>query len=132
MKNSIILSLTILLVLVVGSFVFSSYRDLDIKTIDTITDVNAAANAEDVQKITLGMKNYNYYPNTITVKEGRPVELTLDDSIYGCLRSFTVKDLGVSKYSRSSGDVITFTPTKKGTFRFSCSMGMGYGTIIVE
>ena len=78
------------------------------------------------------MKNYNYYPNTITVKSGQPVELTLDESVRGCLRGFTIKDLGVSKYSKTPEDSIDFTPTEKGTFAFSCSMGMGYGTIIVE
>lgn len=84
------------------------------------------------QQITLSMKNANYYPNTITVKENVPVALTLDKSVGGCLRSFTIKDLGVNKYSAQPADTITFTPTKKGTYRFACSMGMGFGTLIVE
>ena len=29
-------------------------------------------------------------------------------------------------------DYVEFTPTKKGTFGFACSMGMGTGTLIVE
>ena len=32
----------------------------------------------ETQKITLGMRNLNYYPNTITVKSNQPVELTLE------------------------------------------------------
>ena len=84
------------------------------------------------QKIVIGMKNGNYYPNTITVKANTPVEMTLDSSVQGCYRSFNIKDLGVSKYSKSPSDTINFTPTKKGTFRFACSMGMGTGTLIVE
>ena len=86
----------------------------------------------EVQNVLLGVKNYNYYPQTITVKSGEPVSLTLDKSVTGCLRSFTIKDLGVNKYSRTPEEVIEFTPNKKGTFRFACSMGMGTGTIIVE
>lgn len=86
----------------------------------------------EVQEITLSMKNYNYYPNTITVKAGQPVSITLDNSVGGCYRSFVIRDLGVSKYTKSPSDTIDFTPTKKGTFRFACSMGMGTGTIIVE
>ena len=86
----------------------------------------------EVQKVTLETKSYNYYPNTIKVQSGKPVSITLDESVGGCLRAFTIKDLGVSKYSRSPSETVDFTPTKKGTFRFSCSMGMGYGTIIVE
>jgi hypothetical protein len=60
------------------------------------------------------------------------VEITLDNSVKGCLRSFNIKDLGVQKSSKNSDDKITFTPTKKGTFKFACVMGMGYGNIIVE
>ena len=89
-------------------------------------------NNEDIQKINLGFKNYNYYPNTITVKQGVPVEITLDSSVRGCYRSFNIKSLGVSKYSSGASDTIKFTPDKKGTFEFACGMRMGTGTIIVE
>ncbi|OIO81442.1 hypothetical protein AUJ84_01085 [Candidatus Pacearchaeota archaeon CG1_02_32_132] len=77
-------------------------------------------------------KNYNYYPSEIKVKANQPVEITLDDKVVGCLRAFTIRDLGVSKYARTPDEKIIFTPNKKGTFTFSCSMGMGYGKIIVE
>ncbi len=91
-----------------------------------------SASAGEVQKITLGMKNYNYYPNTITVKSGIPVEITLDSSVSGCYRSFVVQQFGVSTYSQNPAQTIRFTPDKKGTFQFQCSMGMGYGTLVVE
>ena len=96
-----------------------------------VQDVNAG-NDKDAQVVNLGIKDYNYYPNTITVKADQPVSITLDSSVYGCYRSFTIKELSVSVYSRSPSQTIDFTPTKKGRFRFSCSMGMGYGTLIVE
>lgn len=95
-------------------------------------DVQGNTLPGEVQKVTLGTKDYNYYPNTIKVEAGKPVSITLDKSVTGCLRSFIIKDLGVSKYARDPSQTIDFTPAKKGTFRFSCSMGMGYGTIIVE
>ncbi len=85
-----------------------------------------------VQKIVLGIKNYNYYPNTITVKEGKPVRIYLDASVTGCLRSFTIKDLGIAKNLPTPNDYIEFTPNKKGTYKFACIMGMGTGTLIVE
>jgi len=96
--------------------------------------INNTANQQnaETQRITLSMKNYNYYPNTIKVKAGQPVSITLDESVSGCYRSFTIRDLNVAKYSRTPSDTIDFVPAKKGTFRFSCSMGMGTGTIIVE
>ncbi|MEK6910572.1 MAG: cupredoxin domain-containing protein [Nanoarchaeota archaeon] len=89
-------------------------------------------NTGEVQLVTLSEKNMNYYPNTINVKVGQPVSITLDSSVAGCLRSFNIKDLGVKGYSQNPGQTIDFTPSKKGTYRFACSMGMGYGNIIVE
>jgi len=86
----------------------------------------------DFQKVVLGVKNLNYYPNTITVQYGKPVRIYLDSSVSGCLRSFTIRDFGVTKYLKTPSDYVEFTPNKKGTFRFACSMGMGTGTLIVE
>ena len=87
---------------------------------------------EDVQKVVLGMKNYNYYPSEIKVKSGKPVSLSLDDNVFGCLRAMTIKELGVSKYLRSVSDTLDFIPTQKGTYTISCSMGMGFGKLVVE
>jgi len=93
---------------------------------------NVSSSQLGVQKIVISMQNYNYYPNTITVEAGKPVEITLDSSVGGCYRSFNIPSLGVSYRSSNPGDKITFTPTKKGSFEFACSMRMGRGTIIVK
>lgn len=85
----------------------------------------------EVQKVTLSFKDFNYYPNSITVKAGIPVEITLEKSIGGCFRSFNIKELGVKAYSGSPSETIKFTPTKKGTFEFACGMRMGVGKINV-
>lgn len=89
-------------------------------------------NMGNAQHVALSMKNGNYFPNTITVKANQPVEVTLDSSVVGCYRAFTIRDLGVADLSNNPSDTITFTPTKTGSFRFACSMGMGFGTIVVE
>jgi plastocyanin domain-containing protein len=86
----------------------------------------------DAQKVVLSMKNYNYYPNTVTVQVNKPVQITLDNSVAGCLRAFTIPELKLAKVLRTPSDTLEFTPTKKGTYRFQCSMNMGYGTLIVE
>ena len=78
------------------------------------------------------MKNYNYYPQTVKVKANQPVRIYLDKSVAGCYRSFTIRDFGVVKYLETEKDYVEFTPNKKGSFRFACSMGMGTGTLIVE
>ena len=59
-------------------------------------------------------------------------EITLDKSVSGCYRSFNIRDIGVSQYSKDPSQKITFTPTKPGTYTFACSMGMGYGKLIVK
>lgn len=87
---------------------------------------------EGVQKIVLSMKDYNYYPSTITVKAGQPVSISLDSSITGCYRSFTIKGLGLAKNLPKPSDTLDFVPEQPGTYTFACSMGMGYGTLIVE
>ena len=50
----------------------------------------------------------------------------------GCLRSFTIPNLGIKKIFTESDNILEFMPDKKGTFGFSCSMGMGIGKLIVN
>ena len=128
MNNTAILIWIVVIISVVGGIVLSSSASKGIGTISG----QAIAGQQEVQKVTLSLKDYNYYPNTIKVKAGQPVSITLDKSISGCFRSFTIKELGVFKNSKTPEDTIDFLPEKKGTYRFACSMGMGFGTLIVE
>ena len=89
-------------------------------------------NLEDIQKVILSMKNYNYYPNTVYVKVGKPVSISLDNSVKGCYRTVVIGELGLKKTFRSSTDTLDFTPKEKGTYEFSCGMRMGVGKIIVN
>lgn len=118
----------IALVVVAAFFVFSG---LGSSVTGAVVAEPGAQLQGDVQRVTLSTKDYNYYPQKISVESGKPVEITLDSSVKGCLRSFTIRDLGVVKYSKDPSEKISFTPTKKGSFRFACSMGMGFGTIEV-
>jgi len=117
----------IILIAFFGYFIFGSSEDSSI-----IGSVIAVDSNKEAQKVVLGLKDFNYYPNTIKVKANKPVSISLDKSVYGCLRDFTIREFGVRKYLRTPEDTIVFTPTKKGTFGFACSMGMGTGTLIVE
>lgn len=116
----------IFIVGVVGFFIFGNSAGV---TGNTISGDNVNVQA---QKVVLGMKNYNYYPNTITVKENQPVRIYLDSSVVGCYRSFVIREFGIAKYLKTPNDYIEFTPNKKGTYGFACSMGMGTGKLIVE
>ena len=128
-KSSIWKYATVTLLVVLGVFFFVSSGS---GTTGTEKITGNAVYDGTTQKVVLSMKNANYYPNTIRVKEGIPVSVTLDSSVQGCGRSLNIKDLGVREYSQDASQTIKFTPTKKGTFTFACSMGMFYGKIIVE
>jgi len=130
-KSSLYMVGIIILISFFGYFILGSSDDGVIA--GSITGNIVAVNSnKGVQKVVLGLKDFNYYPNTIKVKAGKPVSISLDKSVYGCLRDFTIRDFGIRKYLKTPSDTIEFTPTKPGVYRFSCSMGMGTGTLIVE
>ncbi|MBS3157152.1 cupredoxin domain-containing protein [Candidatus Woesearchaeota archaeon] len=126
-KKSSLYLVGIVILIVLGIYFISNTGGNSITGNAVANNVNG-----DAQNIVIGMKNFNYYPNTIKVKANQPVSISLDKSVYGCLRDFTIREFGVRKYLRTPEDTIVFTPTKKGTFGFACSMGMGTGTLIVE
>jgi plastocyanin domain-containing protein len=62
-----------------------------------------------------------------------PAEIVVDtNKVKGCLQSIVIPDFNVRKYVTPKDNVIRFIPDKKGKFSYSCSMGMGYGQIIVN
>ena len=120
------IALFVLFLLVVGFGLFL------IKDSPIMGNVIGNLGSGGVQEITIGMKNYNYNPNTIKVNVNQPVRIYLDETVRGCYRSLVIKDFGVYKNFKDVDDYVEFTPNKKGTYRFSCSMGMGVGTLIVK
>ena len=127
MKNTMFIAVIVGIIVLAGAILFLNSGDSVVNG-----SVVNNGNMGNAQQVALSMKNGNYFPNTITVKANQPVEVTLDSSVVGCYRAFTIRDLGVADLSNNPSDTITFTPTKTGSFRFACSMGMGFGTIIVE
>ncbi len=98
----------------------------------TSFDQSSVVVVDGVQTVTLSWGKFNYNPETITVQSGTPVQITADlDRLQGCFRSFVVPNLGINAYFDENNPSFEFTPTKTGTFAFSCSMGMGKGTLIV-
>ena len=127
MERSTLYGVGIFLIIIITGFIFLKPSTATNGNIIDPTVVHG-----DVQKVLIGERNLNYYPNEITVNAGQPVSITLDKSVKGCLRSFIIRDLGVSEFSKTPSETIDFTPSKKGTYTFSCSMGMGFGKLIVE
>lgn len=126
MKNTTIAVIFVLAILAVGAFFFLR-GNVSGNAVNTNNEQTG-----DVQKVVIGLKNYNYYPQTITVKAGIPVSISLDSSATGCSRSLTIPQLNLKKFLPTPSDTLDFTPMQKGTYRFQCSMGMYYGTLIVE
>src|SRR3989344_6765306 len=125
MKNSTIIGGILFLVILIGGFVFVGSHDKGVSG-NVVNSGNG-----DVQKITLSIKDYNYYPQEIRVKVNQLVSISLDSSVTGCFRYLTIKELGLAKNLATPQDTLDFTPTQKGEYTFACSMGMGYGKLIV-
>ena len=74
------------------------------------------------------------YP-AITVSAGTPVKWVInapEGSVNGCNNRMIVSEYGIEHTFKTGENVIEFTPTKTGKFKYSCWMGMIRGTITVE
>ena len=97
-----------------------------------VSDIPAVYNGEE-QVVDLTVKDYNYFPQIINLKYNVPAKIIVDtDKVKGCLQSIVIPDFKIRKFVTSKDNVISFTPDKKGTFSFSCSMGMGFGKVVVS
>jgi len=130
MQKSTLYLLGILALIAIAAYIVTSKNNDYSNLSGNAGDIGPVSG--DVQNIVIGIKNYNYYPNTVTVKAGTPVSISLDSSVRGCFRDFTIRSLGVKKYLKTPQDTVEFTPNQEGIFTFACSMGMGTGTLVVE
>lgn len=85
-----------------------------------------------VQKATVTI-NHGYQPSRVTVKAGRPVELTLvRKEASGCGDVVQFPGLGIKKTLKpGETTVVKFTPKKTGSIAFTCGMNMYKGQVIV-
>lgn len=87
---------------------------------------------DGVLKITSNL-NYRGYPN-ITVQKGTPVEFNIQaDSrmLNSCNNRLIIPEYGLQVALKPGDNIIEFTPTESGKFRYSCWMGMVTGRINV-
>lgn len=110
-----------------------TYYFSDERLLDMQSQQGSVVAENDIQKVKIDVLNSGYSPRNITVKAGTPVELTLQSNqVYSCALAFTFKEFGISTFLDSTDtQTFTFTPTKKGTYTFTCSMGMYTGTMRV-
>jgi len=96
------------------------------------TDAAKMDTKEGVQIVTSTLSPGGY-PN-ITVSAGVPVKWIIDapqGSINGCNNELLIQEYGIRHKFQTGENIITFTPEKTGTFRYTCWMGMIRGTITV-
>lgn len=130
-SNKTVKRVAIIIIVLVGLFYVKNLFSGPATSTATVSVATASASGAG-QEIELSWGRFNYKPESITVKQGEPVRIKADlTRLQGCFRSFVIPDLGVQTYFSSGNDVVEFTPTQKGTFRFSCAMGMGNGQLIV-
>ena len=127
-KNMLQAVIIILIIFGIGGYVLSAEETAACTSVSNC----AQKETQEGKTVIIEMKNYNYYPNTIQVPANTPITITLDASVKGCLRSFTIPALKIQKYLQTPKDTLTVTFPQPGTYKFACSMGMGTGTFIVE
>lgn len=94
---------------------------------------NIAQTENGKQQVKIFITNRGYSPPQLWVKAGTPVELTLQSNdTYSCATSFTLKKFNIfEQLEPSDQKTLAFTPTEKGDFVYSCSMGMYTGVLHV-
>ena len=97
----------------------------------SMSDNTAAApivGSGPAQEILMKVTRSSYEPSSFTIKAGQPVRWMVDGTeARGCTKYLLAQDVGISKSLSPGINVFEFTPTKKGTIGFQCSMGMVRG-----
>jgi plastocyanin len=85
----------------------------------------ATAGADGVQRATILAGSYFFKPARIVVKVGAPVELTINKQPSFTPHNFTLQaaeaGIDVSEDLGASPTIVRFTPTKPGSYEFSCN-----------
>lgn len=95
--------------------------------------VGSAQVVNGVQVVNVAIQGGTYVPNKITVKAGMPVQVVFAGSAKGCLAKPMFKSLGKNGDVTASGAAtIDLGALPKGTYKFTCAMGMNAGSIIAQ
>ncbi|GHV15822.1 heavy metal-binding domain-containing protein [Spirochaetia bacterium] len=125
------------LVVVLGMSMFSYGWNLSGFTLPQLSSGTSAGNSgavveNGIQLVSTTLASGRYQP--IVVQAGIPVSWTIDapaGSINGCNNRMLIPEYGIEHTFTTGANVVSFTPAKTGTFRYSCWMGMIRSTITV-
>lgn len=130
------LSICAVLVVILGVGMLNNGLALSGVAMPGITNSRSALNetivTKDVQTVTTSL-DYGRYP-AIAVKNNIPVKWTITAEkgvINGCNNEIIIPEYNLSVQLKEGENVIEFTPTKTGTFSYSCWMGMIRSSITV-
>jgi plastocyanin domain-containing protein len=75
-----------------------------------------------------------YSPSVVRVKAGRPVRLEFDrHETSGCTEEVVLPDFGIRTFLAPHRITpVEFTPSRPGSYEFTCGMGMIRGKILAE
>ena len=118
------------LVVILGISMFQNGWTLSGFPVLTIADTKKeqsqeAQIEEGVQTIETTLSPYRYEP--ITVRVGIPVRWTItaeSGSLNGCNSAIVIPEYEIQKSLQIGENIIEFTPTKAGTYSYTCWMGM--------
>ena len=121
------------IILVLGAAVFSYW---DSPTGGAVSRTRIYPDTSDTdsqgpQYVSIGFQKGGNSPNTIIVQGGREVVLRNDGTIRGCAGYIIQRQLGINA-DLINNEEYRFTPLRPGAYKFSCSMGMFVGNIVVE
>lgn len=93
-----------------------------------------AKEVKGVQKLTVSVADGKYSPSVISVKKGKPVELTFKGGKnMGCGSTIEFKSLKQKQTVKEGKTVVfKFTPKQAGDIKFACSMDMIQGKVVVK
>lgn len=103
-------------------------------TSPSVEESSNATVTDGVQVVEMAVKSSGVYsPSTLRVQKGVPVRWVVNrDDWVGCANSLVLPAFGINERLSPGENIIEFTPSRAGTFAFSCAMGMVRGTMIVE
>ncbi len=130
MKNKLnSLVIPVLALLAVGTFAVAAPQ----ASHTTVKPV-AAKEVKGIQKLSITVSEGKYSPAVISVKRGKPVELTfIGGKHMGCGGTVVFKSLKQFKDVQTGKSIVfKFTPKSAGTIEFTCGMGMYHGKVIVK
>lgn len=99
---------------------------LDLSLLKNGLNETAEIRMEDgKQVVNLVVDSSGYTPDIPIVQVGVPVKMTLDvGNINGCNNPIIIPEYGIEIDLKTDDPVVEFTPTKEGSIRISCWMGM--------